>query len=77
LTKESDVILAKILADLERVLGKKLGSLPRQDETERALKRLGLTSSEVEGWLHSEPDFQPRRPPDKLPVYPGGGWVDL
>jgi hypothetical protein len=48
-----------------------------------ALKSIGLREQEAQAWLENEPDFTKeiatplhgKRPPDKLAVYPPGGWA--
>ena len=76
MTKESDSILDRILAELEKDLGKKVQRFRGSKENKEILKRLGLTDDEANSWNQDEPDFRvpPKRPPrGKLTEHPLGG----
>jgi hypothetical protein len=52
---------------LERILQ----SHNKKRKADEKLKKIGFTEKEKVAWTRNEPDFTPRKPPDKLPVYLG------
>jgi hypothetical protein len=75
LNDELDRILARSRALLDD------DSFDGRFSTPKDLTLFGFTLDEANGWMENLPDFnrqiaaslKPKRPPDKLPVYPIGG----
>lgn len=50
-------------------LGRILESHNEKRKADEKLKKIGFTEKEKVAWTRNEPDFTPRKPPDKLPVH--------
>ncbi|MGA2238788.1 MAG: hypothetical protein ABSG74_06225 [Candidatus Bathyarchaeia archaeon] len=64
--------LHRIRVEIENMV---YGSLQAKvQKTKSALSKVGLTCEESDAWIANEPNFNlpPKRPPDKLPMHPGG-----
>jgi hypothetical protein len=73
---ERDKILER-LTKIRHEFEKLSGISVRVPLEPRELILFGLTLDEAKEWIANEPNFIPRRPPDKLPVYLGGGGMPV